>query len=173
MPDDRNVIDKYKEWELDLIKEDLQNASFPYAVLMTQIQGDFNFGSVVRSANFLGAKEVFYFGKKHWDKRSSVGTHHYTNVKHIFSLEDLLKLKELYSFVALENNINRNPVKLSSFEWKKNSLIIIGEESVGLPNEILDICDSIVEISGFGSVRSLNAAVAGSVAMYDYVSKYQ
>lgn len=170
--DARNVVDKYKGWKLDLIKEDLNKNSFPYAVCMAQLQGDFTFGSVVRTANFLGAKEVFYYGKKHYDKRSTCGTSHYTHVKHLSSVEELSKLKQDYVFVGLENNIDRKPQNLLDYSWSKNSLILIGEEGCGLSNEVLDLCDDVVEIVAHGSVRSVNAAVAGALAMYDYVRKF-
>lgn len=170
--DSRNIKDMYKGWHQDLIREDVQQNTFPYAVLMSQMMGDFNFASVVRSANFLGAKEVYYYGNRKWDRRGSVGTYHYTNVRFLSSFEDVINLKKQYSFVALENNINRNPINLKQYVWQKNSLICLGEEGKGLTEEFLDICDSFVEIVGYGSVRSLNASVAGSIAMQDYVGKY-
>lgn len=170
MSDDRNIQDRYKSWMDDLIREDLKKKSFPYAVLMSQIHGDYNFGSVVRSANAFGAEKVFYYGKKHWDKRSSVGTHHYFDVKFLENFEHILALKQEYKFVGLENT--QGACKLSSFSWpKEKCLILIGEESQGLTPDILQLCDFVVEITMVGSVRSLNASVAGAVAMNDLITK--
>lgn len=173
--DPRNVVDKYKGLTNDQIKTDVKNNSLPMAVLMSQLSGDFNFGSIVRSANSLGVRNVFYYGKKHYDRRGAQGTYHYTDVTFLPSFSDVPALKDRYSFVALENNISRNLIPLPEFDWKslsKPPLIIIGEEGSGTGDELLDLCEHFVEIPSFGSVRSLNAASAASIAMYDFVSKY-
>lgn len=167
----RNVVDKYKDLQNEEVKADLKKNAFPFAVLMFQILGDFNFGSVVRSANFFGARDIFYYGKRRWDKRSSLGCYLYKDITHLSSLEELKCLKDRYSFVALENNIDRASINLKDFCWKKNSMILIGEEGQGLSDDILDLADSLVEIPNHGSIRSLNAAVAGSLAMSDYINK--
>lgn len=41
MTDNRNVDDKYKGWLADLIREDVQKHTFPYAVMMENWMGDF------------------------------------------------------------------------------------------------------------------------------------
>jgi len=170
--DSRNVIDKYKGWEIDLIREDLNKNKFPYAVAMQHIDGDFNFSTVVRNANAFGANEVFYIGgKKHWDTRGDVGTRHYSHVQFIRTPEEFVKLKERYVFVGMENNVP-GCVSIKDFVWPKNSLIIIGEERSGIVPDILNICDHLVYINMVGSVRSLNAGCASAIAMFDYVNKF-
>ncbi len=167
----RNVADKFKDVPTEKIKEELQRTAFPFAVMMAQLEGDFNFSSVVRSANAFNAKEVFFFGKKNWDRRGALGVQNYTPVKFMSSLDDIKALKERYTFVALENTGGTKP--LATHSWAKNSLLIIGEESLGIPEEVLTLADEKVEITQYGSVRSLNAAVAASIAMYDYTSKFK
>lgn len=170
---ERNVADEYKALSNEEIKVALKDKHFPFAVLMSQLIGDYNFACVIRSANFLGAKEIFYYGKRKYDRRGAQGTYHYSDVNYLSEQQDILKLKEKYVLVALENNTDRNPVALQDFVWPRNSMIILGEEGCGLSPEVLDMCDLFVEIPRYGSVRSLNAAVAASVAMYDYLAKYK
>lgn len=166
----RNVTDRFKDVPTDKIKEELQRTAHPFAVMMAQIEGDFNFGSVLRSANAFNAKEVFYFGKRGWDRRSALGVQNYTTLTHLRSFDEIKSLKERYTFVALENT--GGTVPMSGFSWPKNSLIIVGEESLGIPEEVLTLADVRVEITQYGSVRSLNASVAASIAMFDYTSKF-
>jgi tRNA G18 (ribose-2'-O)-methylase SpoU len=174
--DNRNIIDKYKhdrltKWTTELIKKDLQNNSFPFAVLMENFQGDFNLSSVLRSCNAMNGREMFYLGRKQYDRRGTVGTHHYTDIINIPNRDELLKLKERYTFVALENSVPQAQ-PIYEFVWPKNPLIIIGEEGVGITNETLAICDYFMYIPQYGSVRSMNAAVAGSIAMNHFVTEY-
>lgn len=176
LPDNRNIVDKYKydrltKWTTEMIKGDLQKSAFPCAVLMENLLGDFNLGSCLRSANAMNAREMFYLGNKKYDKRGTVGTHHYTEITHIPDAKKLIELKDKYVFIALENTVEEAQT-LYDFEWPDNSLIIIGEEGVGITKETLSLCDKYVYIPQYGSVRSLNAASALSISLYDYVSKY-
>lgn len=166
-----NVIDKYREWTLDLIRDDLKKNAFPYGVMMQHLNGDFNISTVIRNANAFGAQEVFYFGKRHIDRRGTVGTHLYTNVTFLETREDILRLKERYTFVAMECGVRS--VAMPGFVWPKNPLIVLGEETSGITQDLLDECDHIVNIPMFGSVRSINVGTASGIAMNDFVTKYQ
>lgn len=165
-----NVIDEFKSLSQQEIKQQLKRSSHEFAVLMENWNGDFNLASLIRNANGFNAKEVFYLGRKKYDRRGTVGTHHYIDVLNIKTVEELLLLKEKYVFVGLENN-NENSKPLFDFEWPINSLLLFGEEGIGLSKEVIDICDHIIYIPMFGSVRSFNAATASGIAMYDYISK--
>ncbi|NBO56270.1 MAG: TrmH family RNA methyltransferase [Actinobacteria bacterium] len=167
----RNVIDEFKELPNEEIKRRIEERSNGFAVLMCHITGDFNIGTVLRSANFHGAKDFFYHGKKKYDRRGCVGVHNYTPMKFLDELEDIKAIKEDYTLVALENNIEGTS-RLYDFDWglPKPPCIVVGEECNGIPREILDLCDRFVEIPNFGSVRSMNVGAAASIAMHDYVS---
>ncbi len=176
LPPNANIIDKYKwdrltKWTTELVKEDLQRTAFPCAVLMENFAGDFNIGTVIRNANAFNAKEVFYLGMRHYDKRGTVGTHHYTNITHLRSVEELSKLKEHYTLVGIENSVS-GAVSLGDFKWPNNPLLIIGEEGVGITPQTLALCDHCVYIPQYGSVRSLNAGVASGIVLNDFVTKY-
>lgn len=165
----RNIVDFYHGWKLEDIKLDLDRKCFPYAALMEQWQGDFNIGGLVRNANAFAAKEVFYIGKKRWDRRGAVGTHNYTAVKYLDSNESLIELKRNYVLIGMDNV--EGSVPMETFDWPDNTLMIFGEESTGITKEVLAMCDKVVAISQYGSVRSLNAAVSSGIAMFDYTNK--
>lgn len=168
MLDKRNVLDKFKGWTEDLIRDEISKEVFPYAVLMENLIGDFNIGTVIRSANALGASKVYYTGNRKWDRRGAVGAHNYTMVEYV---EDISVLRNDYSLIGLENCEGSNDMR--KFKWPKKSLMIVGEEGRGLSDGILELCDHVVSIPQFGSVRSFNAATASSIAMYDYVTKFK
>ena len=73
----------------------------------------------------------------------------------------------------MENNTSRGSVDIRKYQWQPNSMIVIGEEKDGITDELLDLCDDLVEIPISGSVGSFNAGVASSIAFYDYVNKTQ
>ena len=122
-----NTLDKYAQWSVDLIREDVRRNTLDYACLMSHVEGDFNMSTAVRNANAFGCKELFYFGRRRWDKRGSVGTHHYSLVTHLKDMDAIKELKSQYKFVAIECNIQRNCVSLFDYKIEPNTLFIFVE----------------------------------------------
>jgi len=165
-----NVADHFKSKTVEEIRQHLKYTAFPYAVCMENWINDFNFSSLVRNANAFNAKEVYYIGNKKVDRRGMLGCHNYTDVKFIESIDNLIKLKEQYEFVGVDNIDGAIPI--SSYSYKENSLLIFGSEGTGLTPYMRNLCDKLIYIEQFGSVRSLNAATASGIIMNDYVTKY-
>ena len=165
-----NVTDEYKSWNVEDIRQDLRAKAHPFAVLMEHWKGDFNISTMIRNANAFNASEVFYIGKKRFDRRGTVGSHHYVDLSHLNDFEELLKLKEKYVFVGLDNNVECC-VPMETFDWPKNALMIFGEEGEGISPLLLKHCDYCVNIAQFGSVRSLNVGTSSGIAMYDWILK--
>jgi tRNA G18 (ribose-2'-O)-methylase SpoU len=172
MSANRNVLDQFRSHETEKIRKHLSENNNGFAVLMQNWEGDFNIGSLVRNANAFGAQRVFYVGKRQWDKRGAVGTYHYTDVQHIEVPIEARLLKTRFTWVGFENQLsNYETEDLRSFDWPENPLLVFGSEGNGLSENVLDLCDHIVSIPQFGSVRSLNAGVSSGIGMYDYVQK--
>lgn len=169
--DKRNVIDYYKHVPTELIKQDLQTKSIPFAICASNIQGNLNLGMMVRTANAFNIRDIFYYGKRKYDKRSTVGTHVYEEIKYIESIENLSLLKNKYPFfIAIENNL-KNTVGINEFIYPENSMVFFGEESGGISDEVLSLCDYFVEIPQQGSVRSLNVSISCGIVLYDIMRK--
>jgi len=165
-----NVLDEYKEWEPAKIKEKIKKNTFPYAVMMQHIGGDYNISTLIRNANAFGASEVFYYGRRKWDRRGSVGTHHYTDLIFLPDLENLTLLKEKYHFVGIENNV-AEAKDLQEYQPRPDTLFLFGEEGNGILPEVLELCDEVVYVPQYGSVRSLNVGTCSGIIMNDYVSR--
>jgi len=102
-----NVHDYLKSLSPEEIKENYCDHSHNAAFAMTHLSGDFNLGNVIRSANFFGFKEAIYVGgSKSYDRRSTVGTHHYIPISFIRTEEEFIStINGKYSLVCIENNI--------------------------------------------------------------------
>lgn len=168
--DKRNIIDFYKYWETDAIKADLDLKRNNFSVLVLNNIKDFNLGTVIRSANAFLAKEVIILGSKKYNRVGTVGTHHYENLKHLRTVEELV-IPDDSILIGIDNIENSIPIE--NYSWPKDNHVIMafGEENSGLSKEIIDKCKDIVYIKQYGSVRSLNLGSAASIAMYDYCQK--
>jgi tRNA G18 (ribose-2'-O)-methylase SpoU len=167
--DTANVADKFKGMSVEDINTELRNTANSFAVCFEHWIGDFNLGTGIRNANAFNAKEVFYIGDKKWDRRSSVGVYNYTPVTWLSSVEELLQLRDRYTIVGVDNV--PGSVLMKSYQWKPNTLLVFGEEGTGLTPGMQALCQDIVAIEMFGSVRSLNCGTASGIVMYDFISK--
>ena len=166
-----NVADHFKDKTVEEIKTILRSTAHPFAVCMEHLIGDFNMATVIRNANGFNAQKVYYVGDKKWDRRGAVGVHNYTDIEWLPTMEDFLKLKEQYVIVGIDNV--PGSVAITSHTWKKNTLMVFGEEGTGLTPGMQALCEAIVYIPMFGSVRSFNCGTSSGIAMYDFVSRYK
>lgn len=168
MTDTRNIIDFYRYWSVEAIKTNLDLKRHNFSILISNQIRDFNLSTVIRNSNAFLAKEVFIYGSKNYDRRGTVGTHHYENIRHVRHISELNF--EDCAIVGIDNIDGALPIE--SFVWDdKHTIMVFGEEQIGLCAELRDLCQQFVYISQFGSVRSLNVGSASAIAMYDYCQK--
>ncbi len=167
-----NVQDHFKGKTVEEIKSILQQTAHPFAVCVENWAYDFNQATVIRNANAFNAREVIYVGTKKFDRRGMLGSQNYINITWMPTIDDLLALKEKYVFVGVDNIVGSVP--LASYTWpkEKESLIIFGSEGTGLTPTMISLCQDIVEIPMYGSIRSINAGCASAIVMNDFVTKY-
>jgi tRNA G18 (ribose-2'-O)-methylase SpoU len=169
--DTRNVTDFYKYWDQEAIRADLDQKRNDFVVIVERVNGDFNFSTVIRNCNAFLGKMIYRCGKKQYDKRGTVGTHHYEHVEYCEDIESLIDKyrREEYKIVAIDNVGEAKDIR--SYRWEPKSVMLFGEEGRGLSQKAIELADDIVYIPQFGSVRSLNLGTASGIAMYDYCSK--
>lgn len=168
-----NVIDELKHLSVEQIRNSCQKNSILASVGMINIEGDFNLSTMVRNANFFGFKSVHYVGKKKWDKRGSVGTHHYTPMYHHKDESSFISQCDTRTIIAVENNIpqyNYKTVNLFDYQFDNinEPIFLFGEENRGLSDLILDRANIIITITNYGSVRSLNVGTTSGIVMCYY-----
>jgi tRNA G18 (ribose-2'-O)-methylase SpoU len=175
-----NVLDSLKDLTIPEIANYCQVKSIPASAVMINIGGDFNLSTMIRNANFFGFRSVHYVGKKKWDKRGSVGTHHYTPMYHHKTEEDFIKCHSSSgrTLIAIENNIPQFAnitFNLFDFDFSNvdEPMFIFGEENAGLSETILMGCSCVLTIPNYGSVRSLNVGTTSGIVMGVYRHYYE
>lgn len=167
-----NVADEFKDLTSQEIKLELDKRRNGLVIGFENCLRDFNFSALIRAVNAFSCSSVVYTGFRKYDPRGAVGTVHYENVywfEEDFSLI-ISNMRHLgYRIVAAE--LTDEAVPLKSYHWQEDTFLILGEESIGIDQKILDLVDDVVYIEMTGSVRSLNVASAGHIMIYDYLGK--
>lgn len=168
---DRNVADRFKDMTEEEIKISLAETAFPFAVCFENWINDFNMATGIRNANAFNLRDVYYIGDKRWDRRGAVGVHNYTEVKWLPSIEEFAKLKDKYTIVGIDNLPGARSIR--NHKWAPNTIVVFGEEGVGLTPGMQELCEYMVEIPMFGTVRSFNCGVASGIIMHDMINNFE
>jgi len=166
---DKNVVDVYKYWTKDAIKANLDSKRLNYSILCYNLGYDMNVATVIRCSNAFLASQVYIYPRRKFDKRGTVGTHCYENLKHVKQLDDITDIPADAIWVGMDNVPTARPVETFTFPTDKHIVLCFGQESTGLPQEILAKCHHLLYIQQYGSVRSLNVGVAAGIAIYELV----
>ena len=170
--DTRNVIDRYRYWRMDAIVADLDTKRHPFHVAIENWQHDMNIGSIVRSANAFAADTVHIIGRKRWNKRGAMVTDRYQHVSNHPSVEDFVEWAKAEGLPIIAIDNVPGSVIIETFEFPSRCVLLFGQEGPGLSPEALAAADAIVEISQFGSTRSINASAAAAVAMHVWITQH-
>ena len=81
--------------------------------------------------------------------------------------DDVIVLFAGFTVVGLEQN--ERSVALPDYSPSDKVALLLGEEVHGLTNELIDKCDTLVEIPMFGTKESYNVAVATGIALYHII----
>ena len=85
-----------------------------------------------------------------------------------FSYHEIPPIKELkrnnFKMVGLEQHTNS--ISISSYKSPKKIALLIGEEVNGIADDLLSLCETIIEIPMLGQKESFNVSVAAGIAMY-------
>ena len=170
--DSRNVVDRYRYWRMDAIVADLDTRRHPFHVAIENWQHDMNIGSIVRSANAFAADTVHIIGRRRWNKRGAMVTDRYQHVMHHETVEEFASWAAEANIPVLAIDNVPGCVKLEMFRLPESCVLLFGQEGPGLSTEALSIAQSIIEISQFGSTRSINASAAAAVAMHAWITQH-
>ena len=170
--DTRNVIDRYRYWSMPAIVADLDTRRHPFHVAIENWQHDMNIGSIVRSANAFAADTVHIIGRRRWNKRGAMVTDRYQHVLHHAEVNDFVGWAhgEKLPIIAIDNV--PGSVIIETFRFPERCVLLFGQEGPGLSDAAIAAADAVVEISQFGSTRSINASAAAAVAMHNWVLQH-
>ena len=175
--DTRNVVDEYRYWKMEEIVRDLDSKRHPFHVAIENWQHDLNIGSIVRNANAFLASSVHIVGNKRWNKRGAMVTDRYQHVLHHPTIEDFVEWTETAGaggkslpIIAIDNVPGCK--QLETTKLPRECILLFGQEGPGLSQAALDASDQVLEISQFGSTRSINASAAAAIAMHTWVMQH-
>ena len=179
-----NVHDKYKDNTVEQNAAIQKSESRNFSVGCINLTGELNIGMMIRSACLFGAENFYIFGRKKFDKRSTVGAEKYINIVQ-YSYDDPMTADMEMSVDIYELSQSKHHIVLCEqggdvlgykYDWRSlipemNPLFLFGSESHGIPQTIIDSNYERYSIPQVGVLRSFNVAAAMNIIVWDYIKE--
>lgn len=140
-------------------------AGLTSGLVLAQISDPGNMGTLIRTCAAMGFKTVVVVeGTDLWSPKviqASAGTIALVQIFQ-WTWKELIEKKGSITLCALVVAGGKQPEELDL----SNSLLVVGSEAHGLPPAWTAQCEQKMTIAMPGNTESLNAAVAGSIALY-------
>lgn len=159
----------------DILNAAREKGEAPFIIILDGITDAHNLGSILRTANAVGAHGVIIpkrraVGLTSVVSKVSAGAIEYVPVARVTNIAQTIEfLKENNVWVIGTDSSGEK----SFFESDLTGpvALVIGSEGEGMGKLVREKCDFIVNIPMKGEITSLNAAVAGAIVMYEILKQ--
>ena len=168
---------KNKDLERISIEEFKKSRKTPITIVLDNVRSSLNVGSVFRTSDAFLIEKIILCGitptppnkdirKSALGSTNSVDWDYENN-----TIDAVLKLKKNnYQIIGVEQV--KESTMLYNFNISKNPIaIIFGNEVDGVNNDVINLCNEIIEIPQFGTKHSLNISVSSGIVIWELWNK--
>ncbi len=173
-PAHQGVVAEVSGYPYAALEDILQHAQrlgeAPLVLILDSLQDPQNFGSLLRTAEATGVHGVILPLARTVAVTPSVvnassGASEHLRIARYNLAQAIQRLKEADVWViGLERSDTAHPPQASDF--RRPLAFVVGSEGEGLRPLVRASCDELMQLPMRGQIASLNAAVAGSIALY-------
>lgn len=155
----------------EILKSAHKRGEQPFLLALDHLQDPHNFGALIRTAEAVGVHGVIIPERRAVGVTSAVvsasaGASEHMRIAQVTNLVRVLKeLKaEGVWIVGLEDTPSSLPYYAA--DLNRALALLVGAEGVGISRLARETCDMVIRLPMQGHVQSLNASVAGGIALY-------
>lgn len=136
-----------------------------------QIINPENIGNLIRLADNVGAEDVYILGEDFHLRMSSIRktaglSFNHVQLSFITPENFFSRLNPEYQLVAIETS--NESTNIFTTDLPEKIVFLLGNERNGLPDDLLDKCNSQVHIPMTGKCKSMNVSHALAVALFEW-----
>lgn len=157
------------------VEEFKKGEKIPIVLILDNIRSMSNIGSIFRTADAFRLEKIFLCGitatPPHREiNKTALGATESVNWQHMKSSIECVKMlcEKNFKIFALEQT--ENSIMLQDFKICKTPIaIVLGNEVDGVNQEVIDLCDNVIEIPQFGTKHSFNVSVSCGITLWEIV----
>ncbi|MDD5769714.1 MAG: RNA methyltransferase [Candidatus Gracilibacteria bacterium] len=146
-------------------------------IILENIRSMQNVGAIFRNADGAGFDKIILVGQTPTPPRGDIE-------KTALGAEDYINWEYYENIFVVLNNLKNDGFQIFAVELTKDAIdyktlfnlnldkicLIVGNEILGISQEVLDFCDKHIIIPMVGKKNSLNVSVAAGIVMYALVN---
>ncbi len=169
---------KNSELKRQTIAEFKASKKTPILVVLDNIRSLNNIGSVFRTSDAFRIEKIYLCGitaqPPHKDiHKTALGATDTVAWEYAADTKTVIEKLQEQDITCLAIEQAENSIMLDTFSPKKQQkyAIVMGNEVKGVQQEIVSMCDAVIEIPQIGTKHSLNISVSCGVVLWDIFSK--
>jgi tRNA (guanosine-2'-O-)-methyltransferase len=149
----------------------IKNRQPDLTVVCENIHDPHNVSAILRTCDAVGVEKVHLlythqpFPKI--GKKSSASAKKWIDIEFYKDAETLHRALKQFGYTIYAADLNSQSQSIYEVDWTQPSVIIMGNEHLGVSRDALKIADSSIYIPMFGMIQSLNVSVATAVILYE------
>jgi len=164
---------KLDELQRDSLDAFIQKDKHPIIVILDNIRSLNNVGSFFRTCDAFNVEKLLLCGitatPPHKDiRKTALGATESVVWEHFEDSKEAVSWAKSkgYQVYAVEQAVETIP--LQDFQVNKNGVaLVFGNEVEGVQDEVIAVCDGVLEIPQFGTKHSLNVSVCGGAVLWE------
>lgn len=190
------LLKRHKSHEADWVRhhddptnEQRPRRSFPLILVLDNVRSAFNVGSIFRTADAVGCRQVITTGiTPHPNgsgaeklRKSALGADLLVDSRHFVTTRDAIAWlrTELPEYRIIGMETTAQSVLYTDYEYPLDNnnndsgvVLVLGNEVTGVDTEVMKDLDAIVEIPMFGAKNSLNIAACAPIVLYEIIRQW-
>lgn len=159
--------------------EEFRNSDkMPLVVVMDEVRSMYNVGAVFRTADAFRVAGIYLCGitavPPHPEiHKTALGAEDTVEWRHFPTTREAVDSLRADGFTVLSVEQAEGSTMLQDMRIEKGRkyAIVMGNEVKGVKQEIVDICDSCLEIPQFGTKHSLNVSTTAGIVIWEFAKK--
>jgi tRNA G18 (ribose-2'-O)-methylase SpoU len=129
---------------------------------------EFNYWTLFRTAQILNANFLFIIGARYKPHAADVlKSYRHIPVYSYINFQDFNDHRP-FDCKLIGVEMTENAIEISQYKHPDKAIYLLGAEDHGLTKQALNSCQDIIKLRG---ERSMNVSVAGSIILYDRITK--
>lgn len=160
-----------KFWDLREFFKEIEEKDSSLVLMVDQIFDPQNFGSLIRSAECLGADAIIWSKNRGTDltptaAKSSSGASELLPLLRVSNLAETAETFKKEGFEIVASLLEPKAESLDTFRFAPKTVLILGSEGEGIQPLLQKGSDRLVYIPMQGKIESLNVAQAAAILLY-------
>ncbi len=147
---------------------------FPITLICDRVNSPANIGSLFRIADSFGIEHIYFCGQditvvSKRMLRTARSTHEMVSYQTEEQITEVIQklTTDGYDIIGLEITQNSIPASDYNFTSKNKIALVIGDESLGISENVLTKVSKCIHINMYGNNSSMNVATATGIALYE------